>query len=60
MVGSAAAVADGRKTPGKEAFLVKMLEVKGKRRGSVNWCWGGWILEQCFDVERTIQVVFFF
>ena len=59
MVGSAAAVADGRKTPGKEAFLVKMLEVKGKRRGSVNWCWGGWILEQCFDVERTIQVVFF-
>ena len=62
MVGSAAAVADGRKTPGKEAFLVKMLEVKGKRRGSVNWCWGGWILEQCFDVERTIQVCvcFFF
>lgn len=60
MVGSAAAVADGRKTPGKEAFLVKVLEVKRKRRGSVDWCWGGWILEQCFVVERTIQVFFFF
>ena len=60
MVGSAAAVSDGKKTPGKEAFLVKVLEVKGKRRGFVDWCWGDWILEQCFDVERTIQVFFFF
>ena len=32
MVGSAAAVTDGRIPPGKEAFLVEVLEVKGERR----------------------------
>ena len=45
------------------------LEVKGERRGSVEWCWGGWIffgggggwiLEQCFDVERIVQCFGFF
>ena len=60
VVGSAAAVADGRKPPGKEAFLLEVLEVKGERRGSVEWCWGRWILEPCFDVERTVQWIFFF
>ena len=32
VVGSAAAVTDGRIPPGKEAFLVEVLEVKGERR----------------------------
>ena len=60
MVGSAAVVADGRKPQERRHFSGEVLEVKGERRGSVEWCWGGWILEQCFDVERIVQCFFFF
>ena len=43
MVGSAAVVADGRKPQERRHFSGEVLEVKGERRGSVEWCWGGWI-----------------
>jgi len=69
VVGSAAAVADGRKPQERRHFSGEVLEVKGERRGSVEWCWGGWIffgggggwiLEQCFDVERIVKCFGFF
>ena len=55
-------------TTGKEAFLGGSARGKGGKEGFCGvvlgrmdffWGGGGWILEQCFDVERIVQCFFF-